>query len=251
MARVGRPEGGRAVGLLDEQPTARPHRVIQPPQGPGRVDTFDPPKALLGFSMDTAHAEEMNGVADFPSVWNQKARKGMWLHWEGNNCSVDERNLSAGFGTGATPATIDVAQLILKDSAHLQQSDVERENRRRQRQGKDPIEPLYAKQDVERLRPLYQKLKYDHPTQKPLELMRRPILNHLKRGEAVYDAFLGSGTTLAAAEATGRVCCGIEIDPKYVDVVIERWQKMSGKAATLDGDGRTFVNVRKERLGGS
>jgi mono/diheme cytochrome c family protein len=75
--------------------------------GPGRVDTFDPPKALLGFRMDTARPEELNGVADFPSVWNQKARKGMWLHWDGNNCSVDERNLSAAFGTGATPTTID------------------------------------------------------------------------------------------------------------------------------------------------
>jgi DNA modification methylase len=93
--------------------------------------------------------------------------------------------------------------------------------------------------------------KYDHPTQKPIELMRRPILNHLKRSETVYEPFLGSGTTLAAAESTGRVCCGIEIDPKYVDVVIERWQKMSGKAATLAGDGRTFVDVRTERLGGA
>jgi hypothetical protein len=75
--------------------------------GPGRVDTFNPPKALLGFRMDTAPAHERIGIADFPSVWHQKARKGMWLHWDGNNCSVDERNLSAGFGTGATPATID------------------------------------------------------------------------------------------------------------------------------------------------
>jgi len=75
--------------------------------GPGRVDTFDPPKALLGFRIDQAHPDALNGVADFPSVWNQKSRKGMWLHWDGNNCSVDERNLSAGFGTGATPATID------------------------------------------------------------------------------------------------------------------------------------------------
>src|SRR6478609_9696085 len=65
----------------------------------------------------------------------------------------------------ATPATIDVAQLILKDSAHLQQADVERENRRLQRQGKDPITPLYDKQDVERLKSLYQRLKYDHPTE--------------------------------------------------------------------------------------
>src|SRR6516225_5069969 len=58
----------------------------------------------------------------------------------------------------ATPATIDIADLILKDSAHLQKADVERQNRRRQREGKPPIEPLYGQEDVERLRPLYQKL---------------------------------------------------------------------------------------------
>src|SRR5262245_45117682 len=61
----------------------------------------------------------------------------------------------------ATPATIDVAQLILKDSAHLQKADVERENRRLQRQGKAPIQPLYEKQHVEQLQPLYRPLKYD------------------------------------------------------------------------------------------
>jgi DNA modification methylase len=55
--------------------------------------------------------------------------------------------------------------------------------------------------------------KFDHPTQKPLELMRRPILNHTKRSEAVYDPFLGSGTTLMAAELTERVCFGIELEP--------------------------------------
>jgi metallo-beta-lactamase family protein len=65
----------------------------------------------------------------------------------------------------ATPATIDVAQLILKDSAHLQKADVERENRRRARQGKEAIKPLYEKPDVEQLQPLYQPLKYDEPTQ--------------------------------------------------------------------------------------
>jgi metallo-beta-lactamase family protein len=64
----------------------------------------------------------------------------------------------------ATPATIDIADLILKDSAHLQQADVERQNRRRQRQGQTLIEPLYTQQDVERLRSLYQLLHYDQPT---------------------------------------------------------------------------------------
>src|SRR5580700_4780496 len=89
--------------------------------------------------------------------------------------------------------------------------------------------------------------KWDHPTQKPVELMRRPILNHFRRGELVYDPFLGSGTTLAAAELTERVCYGIELDAKYIDVVVQRWQSLSGKLATLDGDGRTFEEITQER----
>ncbi len=75
------------------------------------------------------------------------------------------------------------------------------------------------------------------------------MLNHLKRGELVYEPFLGSGTTLAAAELTDRVCYGIELDPKYVDVVVQRWQTLSGKEAILDGDGRTFAEIAKERIG--
>jgi len=77
--------------------------------------------------------------------------------------------------------------------------------------------------------------------------MRRPILNHTKRGELVYEPFLGSGTTLAAAELTERVCVGLELDPKYVDVVISRWQTLSGQKATLDGDGRSFDEIAEER----
>ena len=91
--------------------------------------------------------------------------------------------------------------------------------------------------------------KFDHPTQKPVELMRRPILNHTKRGELVYEPFLGSGTTLAAAELTERHCYGLELDPKYTDVVVERWQSLTGKKALLDGDGRTFEEIGRERLG--
>jgi DNA modification methylase len=92
--------------------------------------------------------------------------------------------------------------------------------------------------------------KYDHLTQKPVDLMRRPILNHLKRGELVYEPFLGSGTTLAAAELTEHVCLGIELDPKYVDVIVQRWQTLSGKTAKLDGDGRTFEEITAERRKG-
>jgi DNA modification methylase len=63
-----------------------------------------------------------------------------------------------------------------------------------------------------------------------------PIRNHTEAGEAVYDAFLGSGTTLIAAETLGRRCLGMEIDPKYVQVVIERWQAYTGRTAEhVDG----------------
>jgi DNA modification methylase len=89
--------------------------------------------------------------------------------------------------------------------------------------------------------------KFDHPTQKPIELMWRPILNHTRRGELVYEPFLGSGTTLAAAEVTERVCYGIELDPKYVDVIVQRWQSLTGKQAVLDGDGHTFEAIAAKR----
>jgi DNA modification methylase len=91
--------------------------------------------------------------------------------------------------------------------------------------------------------------KFDHPTQKPVELMRKPIQNHTVPGEAVYEPFCGSGTTLMAAEQTGRICYAVELDPKYVDVIVRRWQSFTGKEATLDGDGRTFDEIAEERAG--
>lgn len=93
-------------------------------------------------------------------------------------------------------------------------------------------------------------VKYDHPTQKPVELMKISVLNHTKRGELVYEPFLGSGTTLAACELTARVCVGIELDPKYVDVVIARWELMSGKKAVLEScKWRRFQNAETPPVG--
>jgi DNA modification methylase len=89
--------------------------------------------------------------------------------------------------------------------------------------------------------------KFDHPTQKPLELMRRSIVNHILPGDFVYEPFLGSGTTLMAAEVTGRVCCGMELDPQYCDVVVMRWQNFTGREATLEGNGATFEHVKQGR----
>jgi DNA modification methylase len=88
---------------------------------------------------------------------------------------------------------------------------------------------------------------HGHGTQKPVECMRRPIENNSSPGQAVYDPFSGSGTTIIAAEMTGRSCFAIEIDPAYVDVAILRWQAFTGLTATLLGVGRSFTELAAER----
>ena len=88
---------------------------------------------------------------------------------------------------------------------------------------------------------------HGHSTQKPVECMRRPIENNSSPGQALYEPFSGSGTTIIAAEMTGRACHAIELNPTYVDVAIRRWQQFTGQAATLDGDGRRFAEVEGGR----
>ena len=72
-----------------------------------------------------------------------------------------------------------------------------------------------------------------HPTMKPIKLIARLILNSSKPGEVVLDPFGGSGSTLIAAEQTGRQCWMLEIDPHYCDVIIDRWETFTGKKAVL------------------
>jgi DNA modification methylase len=86
-----------------------------------------------------------------------------------------------------------------------------------------------------------------HGTQKPVECMKRPIENNSSPGQAVYEPFAGSGTTLIAAELTGRACHAIELSPAYVDVAVQRWQAFTGQSAMLEGDGRPFPEIEEAR----
>ena len=86
-----------------------------------------------------------------------------------------------------------------------------------------------------------------HGTQKPVECMRRPILNNSSPGQAVYEPFSGSGTSIIAAETTGRCCHAVELDPAYVDVAVLRWQAFTGEAAVLEGTGEAFAAVQAGR----
>jgi DNA modification methylase len=86
-----------------------------------------------------------------------------------------------------------------------------------------------------------------HGTQKPVECMRRPIENNSSPGQAVYEPFSGSGTTIIAAEMTGRACQAIELSPAYVDVAVQRWQAFTGQQAVLEGDARSFPEIAEAR----
>ena len=87
-----------------------------------------------------------------------------------------------------------------------------------------------------------------HGTQKPVECMKRPIENNSSPGQAVYEPFCGSGTTIIAAEMTGRSCHAIELDPAYVDVAVQRWQAFTGENARL-GSGSSIVHRSSRRAG--
>jgi DNA modification methylase len=87
-----------------------------------------------------------------------------------------------------------------------------------------------------------------HGTQKPVECMKRPMENNSSPGQAVYEPFCGSGTSIVAAEMTGRACLAIEIDPAYVDVAVKRWQAFSGQQSVLESDSRVFDAIAAERL---
>jgi DNA modification methylase len=88
---------------------------------------------------------------------------------------------------------------------------------------------------------------FEHGTQKPVECMKRPIENNSSPGQAVYEPFSGSGTTIIAAEITGRSCHAIELLPQYVDVAVERWQAFTGETARLECGDKSFEDVAAKR----
>jgi DNA modification methylase len=89
--------------------------------------------------------------------------------------------------------------------------------------------------------------KTSHPTQKPVECMKRPIENNSSPGQAVYEPFSGSGTTIIAGEMTGRSIHAIELSPEYVDVAVKRWQDFTGQEAIHEATGRTFNDMLAEK----
>ena len=109
---------------------------------------------------------------------------------------------------------------------------------------KSPFNPQKAQGNVIQAKRTGNKL---HATEKPVDLLRS-IIEVTDMAKTVADPFCGSGTTIIAAEMTGRACHAIELSPAYVDVGVKRWQEFTGEAAVLDGDGRTFDQIAAERM---
>jgi DNA modification methylase len=89
-----------------------------------------------------------------------------------------------------------------------------------------------------------------HPTMKPVELVRRAIQNSSPRDALILDPFGGSGTTLIASQETGRRARLLELDPRFVDVIVRRWEAFTGLQATLEDGGATFSEIREQRGAG-
>lgn len=96
--------------------------------------------------------------------------------------------------------------------------------------------------------PKPRKSETGHSTQKPVECMKRPLENNSKIGDHVYEPFSGSGTLIIAAQMTKRIAHAVELEPKYVDIAVTRWQTFSGADAVLSETGETFAQVRERRI---
>src|SRR5262249_60720916 len=99
-------------GFIERRSRLQPSLAELLPWGPGRVDTFNPYKLVqMDMLLSAIAPDERHGASDFPSIFNQKPREGMQLHWDGNNSSLRERNLSAALGAGVMPETVDHAAI--------------------------------------------------------------------------------------------------------------------------------------------
>lgn len=168
-------------------------------------------------------------------IWNKRRHvigRGDY-HWKHEPCWYAVRKgAKSRFNRKATNGrkqnTVwDIGSLLGKDADKVRVADGDAEDAR-----------LSTVWEIE-----HQKSETGHSTQKPVECMRRPILNNSAPGDRVYDPFLGSGTTLIAAEMEGRICHAMEISPAYVNLAIERWENYAG-AVAVRSDGVTLAQLR-------
>lgn len=168
-------------------------------------------------------------------IWvkNRGVPSRTWFAWQHEPCLV-------GFKTGHTPAELEGKPMLYGFEPCLM--GWKKGNKPKRIDGQPILSTVWPIDSIPNTED-----RPDHPTPKPLECYAIPFRQHTERGDLVYEPFSGSGTAIVVAEQLGRRCRAIEISPVYVDVCIRRWQKLSGKPALLEGDGRSWAEVAAER----
>jgi DNA modification methylase len=241
---------------------AKPHLMVtDPPYG---VD-YDP-KWRRGFAPG---AEVATGIirnddrCDWYAAWQHFPGSVAYVWHSGLHCSEVQRSLErAGFGLRAQIVWVKTRPVISRGHYHWQHEplayltkDAELEDHWRFVPEHEIVSYAVegghsaAWNGGRKQSTIWQieHLKNDtgHAAQKPIECMRRPLDNNSKSGDGVYDPFVGSGTSIIAAEMTGRTCYACEIDPAYVDVSVLRWQAFTGQSAIRERDGAAFGVVEE------
>ena len=147
--------------------------------------------------------------------------------------------LNAGMGSFYRSQTEFIAVFVFGDTPHQNNVMLGANGRNRSN--------LWQYEGANSINPARRKELALHPTVKPVRMIADALLDCTSRGDVVFDGFLGSGSTLIAAEDTGRVCYGVEISPAYVDVIVRRWQEFTAGTAIHVASGLTFDELARQR----
>jgi DNA modification methylase len=218
--------------------------VTDPPYG---VDYN--PRWRLESGINKAHQKRAEGKvdndhrADWTEAWRLFPGDVIYCWHGGLHSSAVEQSLSAaGFEVRSQIIWAKASLVIGRGNYHWQHEPcwyAVRKGAKGHWQGDRTQSTLWQIANMHRTQGNVDDGKTDHATQKPVECMRRPMENNSDAGQAVYDPFMGSGTSIIAAEMGGRACVGVELNPAYVDVAVERWQAFSGDKAVR---GRSKAN---------
>lgn len=234
----------------------KPHLMVtDPPYGVN----YDP-KWRLDTGLNKEHQKRAEGIvlnddkADWTEVWKLFPGEVAYV-WHGAlHASAVERSLSeAGFQVRSQIIWAKKSLVIGRGNYHWQHEPcwyAVRKGGKGSWSGDRKQSTLWQIENMHATQGNVDDGKTIHSTQKPVECMRRPILNNSSEGQAVFEPFSGSGTTLMACELTGRVCHAIELNPAYVDVAILRWQEFAKETAIHELSGKTFVEMMALRTPG-
>jgi len=236
---------------------AKPHLMVtDPPYG---VD-YDP-EWRLKAGVNLPHQVRAEGVvsndhrADWRAAWDLFEGDAAYVWHGGLHSGAVERSLiDAGFVMRSQIIWAKQSLVIGRGDYHWQHEPcwyAVRKGRTGHWQGDRKQATIWSIANVHRTQGDVDDGRTNHSTQKPVECMRRPVENNSRAGQAVYEPFSGSGTTIIACEQTGRRALAIELEPAYVDMAIVRWQNFSGAEAMLEGTGQSYASVKETRDAGA